>query len=278
MAKAVSAQAKMLALAADKAGVRGRAKAAEQETVAVNGRTLTRDQALALHRAADLAKGGAYERVRAAALVREVERDIAQASEADAVAEGVAETVALQGGKAAGLRREVAVEASFLRDERGGLVRNDGELIVRLERVKRMRRDDGLANLLSSGALTSKQFAVGQLYRVTMAKASPSSRSSLCERESGGASGGSDAAIWSSLDRAYAALRLRLVREAVGDECAYALLNAVAGHGKTIRSLGSTGRAAIADAKKLAAALDVAERWLGISDAQLKKAVAIRER
>lgn len=276
MAKSVKAQARMLALAAGNAGERIKAKCAE--AVIVNGRRLSRDQALALRRASELAKGSSADRMRASAIVRDVERAIAGATEAEAIAAGVAETVSLQGGEAGGLINEEAVEPSFVRDERSALVRHEGELIVRVERVKRIRRDDGLANLLASGALTSEQFEIGQMYRVASAKAAPSTRSSLCEREGGSTSGSSDAAVWSALDRAYAALRLRLVRAAIGDDRAFAVLDAVAGRGETIRSLGSGGGTKARNVACLVSALGVADRWLRISDVQLKKAVANQAR
>lgn len=282
MAKPVTAQAIMLARAAGTVGPRPKAVCANAhravDEVVVNGRKLTRDQARCLQQAAELAKGNAVDRGRAAAMVRDVQRDLDQAAEADAIASGVAETVELMGGLAAGYRVEEELVASFVRDERGCLVRHEGELVVRAERVKRVRRDDGLANLFKSGALTQEQYEVGQLYRIMSAKAAPSARSSLAERSGGGATGTSDRAVWAALDQAYAALRLRLVRQAIADERAFMVLDAVAGRGEVIRALGNGGNAWKKNAARLAASLDEAGRWLRISDAQLKKAVANRER
>jgi len=244
------------------------------DTVIVNGRKLSREQVRTLHQAAELAKGHATDRARAAAMVRDVQRDLDQAAEADAVASGVAETVGLMGGLAAGFRVEEELVASFVRDGRGCLVRHEGELVVRAERVKRVRRDDGLANLYKSGTLSPEQYEVGQLYRIMSAKAAPSARSSLAERTGSGSTGTSDRAVWAALDQAYAALRLRLVRQAIADERAFRVLDAVAGRSETIRSISRGGDARAQDTARLKRALDAAGRWLRISDAQLKKAVA----
>lgn len=275
MGRSVSDQAKMLASAAGKAGARK--VAVPVEAVVVNGRKLTRDQAMVLERAALLAKGNLQQRGQASAMVRQVERELGAATEAERVGAGIAETVALRGGRAAGLCVEVEAEVCLVRDPDGALARHDGELVVRTETVKRVRRDDGLLNLFKSEALDEDDYATGQLYRVMVARAAPRTRSSLSERKGRG-SVGSDDAILMGLEQVFAMLRLRLVRGALNDDRAFAVLDAVAGRGETVRSLGRGGGEARRDVERLVRALRTVRPLLRASDAQLRKGLANQER
>ena len=71
-----------------------------------------------------------------------------------------------------------------------------------------------------------------------------------------------------------AALRLRLVKAAIGDERSMAVLDAVAGRGITIRTLGGGGDVRAANVRRLVRALRAAGPLLRTTDAQLKKALA----
>jgi hypothetical protein len=136
---------------------------------------------------------------------------------------------------------------------------------------------DGLVSLLQSGALTPSDYETGMLYRLSVERAQVSVGSSLSER-TGVASVSSDKAVWAAIERGLCAVRLRLVKHAVGDVRAMAVLDAVAGRGVTVRSLGGGGRGAMQDVQRLVSALRVAGPLLRVSDEQLKKALANRER
>lgn len=272
MARAVSAAAKMLAVAAGDVGGR-KANRAASDRIVVNGQALNRAQAEALERAAVLAKGSIEERRQAAAMVRRVEGQLSAAHEAAAVAAGIAETVKALGGSDAGVAIEVVETASFVRDTHGALLRHQGEPVLKVETATRARRVDGLESLLKSGALGADDHEAGLLYRRMVAKAQASVGSSLNER-SAAPRMSSDGAVWSALERGYAALRLRLVRAAIGDERAMAVLDAVAGRGVTIWSIGGGGDVRAANVRRLVLALRAAGPLLRTTDAQLKKALA----
>ncbi len=272
MARAVSAAAKMLAVAAGEVGARKASRAASDRIV-VNGQTLNRAQSEALERAAILAKGSIEDRRQAAAMVRRVERQLLAAREAAAVAAGIAETVQALGGSEAGIAVEVVETASFVRDTHGAVLRHQGEPVLKVETATRAKRVDGLESLLKSGALDADDHEAGLLYRRMVAKAQASVGSSLNER-SAAPRMSSDGAVWSALERGYAALRLRLVRAAIGDERSMAVLDAVAGRGVTIWSLGGGGDVRAGNVRRLVLALRAAGPLLRTTDAQLKKALA----
>ncbi|WP_278069884.1 hypothetical protein [Brevundimonas sanguinis] len=272
MARSVSAAAKMLAVAAGEVGAR-KANRAASDRIVVNGQTLNREQAEALERAAILAKGSIEDRRQAAAMVRRVERQLSAAREAAAVAAGIVETVQALGGADVGVAVEVVETASFVRDTHGAVLRHQGEPVLKVETATRAKRVDGLESLLKSGALDAHDHEAGLLYRRMVAKAQASVGSSLNER-SAAPRMSSDGAVWSALERGYAALRLRLVKAAIGDERSMAVLDAVAGRGITIRTLAGGGDVRAANVRRLVRALRVAGPLLRTTDAQLKKALA----
>lgn len=274
MAKAVSAAAKMLVQAAGDVSARPRAVAGADQVV-INGQVLNRAQAVALERAAVLAQGSIEERRQAAAMVRRVEGQLASAREAAAVEAGIVETVATLGGRKAGVELEVVETASFVRDTHGAVLRHQGEPVLKVETATRAKRIDGLESLWKSGALDDQALADGMLYRQTVAKAQASVGSSLNER-TGAPRMNSDGAVWSALDRGYAALRLRLVKAAVGDARAMEVLDAVAGRGVTIRTLAGGGDVRASNVKRLVIALREAGPLLRTTDEQLKRVLRIR--
>ncbi|QTC88177.1 hypothetical protein [Brevundimonas pondensis] len=274
MAEAVSAAAKMLAQAAGDVSARPRA-VVEPDQIIVNGQALNRAQAEALERAAVLAQGSIEERRQAASMVRRVEGQLASAREAAAVEAGIVDSVIALGGAEADVTLEVVETASFVRDTYGAVMRHQGEPVLKVETATRAKRIDGLESMWKSGALDDQALADGMLYRQTVAKAQASVGSSLNER-AGAPRMNSDGAVWSALDRGYAALRLRLVKTAVGEERAMALLDAVAGRGVTIWSLGGGGDVRAGNIKRLAKALQVAGPLLRTTDEQLKRVLRIR--
>jgi hypothetical protein len=266
MAKAVSAAAKMLAHAAS---------VMEADQIVVNGQVLNRAQAVALERAAVLAQGSLEERRQAAAMVRRVEGQLASAREAAEVAGGIVDSVIALGGVEAGVTLEVVETASFVRDVHGAVLRHQGEPVLKVETATRAKRVDGLESLWKSGALDDQALADGMLYRQTVAKAQASVGSCLNER-TGAPRMNSDGAVWSALERGLAAVRLRLIKTAVGDARAMEVLDAVAGRGVTIRTLGGGGNERVCNTKLLARALGVAGPLLRVSDEKLKRALANR--
>lgn len=266
MARAVSAAAKMLAHAAS---------VLDADQIIVNGQALNRAQAVALERAAVLARGSIEERRQAAAMVRRVEGQLASAREAAAVEAGIVESVNVLGGAEAGVTLEVVETASFVRDTHGAVLRHQGEPVLKVETATRAKRVDGLESLWKSGALDDQALADGMLYRQTVAKAQASVGSSLNER-TGAPRMDSDGAVWTALDRGLAAVRLRLIKTAVGDPRAMEVLDAVAGRGVTIWSIGGGGNERVCNAKLLARALTVAAPLLRVSDEKLKKVLANR--
>lgn len=274
MAEAVSAAAKMLAQAAGDVSTRPRA-VVEPDRIIINGQTLNRAQAVALERAAVLAQGSIEERRQAASMVRRVEGQLASAREAAAVEAGIAESVVTLGGAAAGVTLEVVETASFVRDTHGAVLRHQGELVLKVETATRAKRVDGLESLWKSGALDDQALEDGMLYRQTVAKAQASVGSSLNER-TGAPRMNSDGAVWSALDRGLAAVRLRLVKAAVGDARTMDVLDAVAGRGVTIWSIGGGGNERVCNTRLLVRALGVAAPLLRVSDEKLKKVLANR--
>lgn len=270
MARSMKAQARMLALAAGTVAARRK----DADSIVVNGRVLTRAQANDLKRAAQLAKGSNEQRRQAAAILREVERQLAQASEAERVEAGLNETRALAGS---GLVVEHIEEARFVTDAHGCVVRHEGELVVRVERAKRLRRVDGLASLLQAGTLSLELYEIGMLYRTMLLRSQAPVGSSLGER-SGVQAVNSDGAVWAALERGYAALRLRLVKVAVRDDRALMVLDAVAGKGQSLRSVSGGGKAVALDGRRLVEALRIAGPLLKTTDVQLKKGLVRGER
>lgn len=247
------------------------------EQIVVNGQKLNRAQAVALERAAVLASGSLEERRQSAAMVRRIESQLAAAREAEAVSSGIVETVANLGGARAGVGLEVIEIASFVRDSDGVVVRHQGEPVLKVETATRAKRVDGLESLWKSGALSDQALADGMLYRQTVARAQASVGSSLNERAAAPRMS-SDGAVWSALERGLAAVRLSLVRTAIGDARAMVLVDAVAGRGVTIRSLGGGGNERTSNTARLSSALGVAGPLLRVSDDKLKRAIANRGR
>lgn len=274
MGRAVSAAAKMLATAAGEVGAR-RVAEAEPDSIVINGQVLNRAQAVALERAAELAKGSVEQRWQAAAMVRRVEGQLSSAREAAAVEAGIVETVSVLGGEKAGVALEVVETASFVRDGHGAVLRHQGEPVLKVETATRAKRVDGLVSLYQSGSLSGAEHEDGMLYRYMVSKAQASVGSSLNER-TGAPRMNSDGAVWSALDRGYAAVRLKLVVAAVGDARAMAVLDAVAGRGVTIWSLGGGGDVRAGNVRRLVLALREAGPLLRTTDEQLKRVLRIR--
>lgn len=233
----------------------------------VNGRKLSTDQAARLTEAEGLAGGSWRDRQQAAAMVRAVERELGEAAEGDAVQRGVAEAVALL--RARGVEVEVAdtVQGGFVRDGLGRLKRHQGQLVYAAETVRVARRVDGLVSAWKAGVISDGEKLTADAVRVLWGMAQPAMGSSLNVGTGGGGPDSNQLNLM-ALKRAYAGARLRAVRVRLGDDKAADVLEAVAGRGETLRSLG-TGDQHEANKVRLRRGLAVAREVLCLDDREV---------
>lgn len=208
----------------------------------VGGRRLNASQAARLDRAGRLAAGSLDDRRRAARLVRSVADELAAEAEAEAVEADMERALAHLGPDAAW---ETVVEAEFLCDQDGAPLRSDGQLIAKTRSVRRVSRVDGLTSLWRAGALSEAERSVGEAYAALYASAMPPVRVSSYDGGSGGGrSLDKEAIMAAAMTRGFAARLLGEIRAACGDRNAD-VLEAVAGRGATVRSLGWSGKSAM---------------------------------
>lgn len=249
--------------------------------VVINGRKLSRQQAVDLERAAQMASGSLEARRQAATLVARVTAELAASAEAEDVAQVAVRLQRAPGGD--DITVETVERAAFVRDARGRVALHQGEPVLKVEVARRVRRVDGLASLLERGAISPAQYDVMMMYRAALDRAQPHLSSALAgERLGQSRQDDDDAQVKRALARGVEAVRLRLVRQAVGDDQAFTVLHAVAGEGKSLRSISGGGRSTVLDKALLLAAVDKAEPWLrlpcGKLEAALKNRLANRER
>lgn len=192
---------------------------------------MTRDQVERARRAAVLSMGGPVERADAGVIASAL-RDELRAS-LDAVI------------YAAQARGEMVVD-----------VRNEaGELLD----FKRLLGRDGLASLFDSKALSERQWNTGLVYRELYELAGVAVVGSQLGKVDGAAAVRSSTSglVAAGLRRAYAGVRLTQAETAVGSVEGVAVLRAVAGEGRTIRSMFNGGKARQRATGALAAALDL---------------------
>ena len=214
--------------------------AAKAEPVVIGGRTLTRSQRERLAEAERLAGGGQSERKKSASLVRQVEAELAAARAESAVEAGIADTLKRARGRGEAYEVEVVDIGEWRRNEDGGMARRDGLPILDVKTHRRASRTDGLASLYRAGSLTDDEKRLGDAFRALVEAARPPVRVADLEGSRGGVVD-RERSMAAAIARGYAAVRLSVVAHAVNDGRAYAVLDAVAGHGQTIRSLGAGG-------------------------------------
>lgn len=127
----------------------------------------------------------------------------------------------------------------------------------------RISSRDGLATLFEAGKLTNSQYGALRVYRIAFETASAGLRVANLNPSGAAASrqaSGLAARSAAELQRAYVLARLRQIELAVSGkgERELRVLRAVAGEGRTIRSLGGSGNAREADTKALVRAADAA--------------------
>ncbi|HWW11351.1 MAG TPA: hypothetical protein VN018_02460, partial [Brevundimonas sp.] len=221
-----------------------------------------------------LAAGGWRDRQKAAAIVREVERELADAREVEETEASI--TAALARARRHGEAFEVeAVDVGeWRRNEDGSLARRHGQIVLDVQTVRRASRIDGLANLYKAGAIDDHAMWWGSAFRVLFDQAKPPMAVS---DTAPGASGGRDpgrmlvkVAVAGSAGAVVTEIGHRLLSR-TGDARAFEVLCAVAGRGATVRSLGAGGDAKATNRDRLVLALDAVsevlseDRWKGLA-------------
>lgn len=250
--------AKMLAAAVGSLSPRRAVLAALAEEE-VNGRRLTTSQAARLRKAAGLSIGSLEDRRQAADLVRRVEAELAAVRLGEAVDAGIDDTIARMTARGEIVKDGEADEAEFIRDRFGAVMRHQGEPMMKVRRVRRIGRVDGLKSLHRSGALTDWELGVAMRCRSLVEKARPPISSGQLNpvRVDGGASGTSDELVVAALARADSAVRLALIMKAVRPW--QDIFNSVVVRGCSLNACGGDGnvrRANLADLKAGLAAAD----------------------
>lgn len=215
----------------------------------LTGVSLSLTQRVRLKEAEALAAGDWRDRQKAAHLVREVERQLATAREAAATEAAVAHALARARARGEDVVVEDAVQADWRRDERGVTVRVKGQPILDSKTVRRARHVDGLVSLHRAGGLSDAQKRTGEVYRAWWQAAQPPVTSGLNE-PSGRGFAGSDGMVWAGIERGKACAWLSHVHREVGADRAR-VLQAVAGMGQTLRSMGDGGHAKAANQRRL---------------------------
>lgn len=218
---------------------------------------LTRSQRDRLEIAGTLAAGSVEQRRQAALMVRRVEAERAAAREAAAVERDLdiaeARILAEDGEVMTG----TGVEAIFLTDRFGAVMRHQGEPVVKLTTVRRVSRVDGLTSAWRSGHVSDAGKVAGERYRSLVEQARPPVVTASLEPKSGGRVD-REAAMAAAMSRGFAARTVSAIHEACGPDIAR-VLAAVAGEGRTLRSLGEAGNVRIANQSRLRFALRVVE-------------------
>lgn len=240
----------------------------------VNGRKLSRGQRERLGEAARLAAGSWRDRQRAAAMVREVERELTEAREAEATQAAIDAALDRARRRGEAFEVETVTVGEWRRDGDGALVRRKGELVLDVQTVRRASRVDGLASLYTSGALDDRQKQTGDRFRELWTRAVPPMSVSDTVPSPGGAPDSGrmlvQVAMAGSAGAVVREIALRLGHE-TGDGRAFEVLCAVAGRGLTVRSLGDGGNAKEANLGRLRRGLQMVsevlseDRWKGLA-------------
>lgn len=229
-------------------------------TPVVNGRRLTAGQMERLGEAERLASGGLSERQKAASLVRAVEAELAAARVAREVDAGIADTVARARARGEAFEVELVDVGEWRRDANGAMARRDGRPILDVEQVRRVSRVDGLASVYRAQGISDDEKRTGDAYRAKYAEAQPPMTISSLSAERGGTVD-REAPMAAAMERGMAARLLGQIRAAMPADAAD-VLEAVAGRGETIRSLGEGGNQKVANQQRLILALSVAAPFL----------------
>lgn len=224
----------------------------------IAGQRLSRSQRERLALAEGLAAGGWRDRQRAAHIVRVVEAELAAVRLGQDVERGIEDTLARADARGEAFEVDVVDVGDWRRDAMGGLVRRDGQPVLDVQRVRRASRVDGLASLMRAGSLTVDEVQAAETFRVLYDQARPPvSVSGLEPSAGGGVDSGRMLVQVAMAGRALAdigIIRAWIVRE-TGGAAAADVVEAVAGRGVTIASMGTGGNAKASNLRRLKAGL-----------------------
>jgi len=254
-------------------GGRAQATAPMSEPV-VSGRKLSREQRERLGEAERLAAGSPAERRQASAMVREIERELAAAREAEETETAIAAALARARRHGEAFEVEAVDVGEWRRDDDGALVRRKGELVLDVQTVRRASRVDGLVNLYRAGVIDDRAKQWGDAFRRLWERARPPmSTSDYGFKSQGHCDTGRmlvEVALSGSAGAVIGEIARRLL-ERMGDDRAFEVLCAVAGRGATVRSLGAGGDVNTANRDRLVLALETVSevlsesRWKGLA-------------
>ena len=254
----ISPQAQMLAEASGPLASR-RSLLQDLAEERVNGRVISASQAERLLRATGLSIGSAEDRRQAAAIIRKVEAELAEARMVEVVDIGLDETIARMTARGEEVEDGEAVEAEFIRDRFGAVMRHQGEPMLKTKRGRRISRVDGLRSLHRSGALTDAEVGIANRVRALAEAARPPISSGQINpvRVDGGLAATSDDLVVAAIGRGDASVRLTMIMRAANPYSA--LLSAVVIEGKSIRTCGEDGNMRRANAGRLKRILATAD-------------------
>lgn len=220
---------------------------------------LSKSQRERLEIAAGLASGSMEHRRQAQAIVRRVEAELAELREARAVADDLdraAERIAAEDGE---VLASDAVEATFVTDRFGAVMRHQGDAVVKLSTVRRVSRVDGLKSAWQCGSLSDRAYAAGQWFRERLEATRPPVVTGSLEPGSCG-SVEREASMAAAMSRGFAARELGLLCASMDVETARVLM-AVAGEGRSLRAVSSGGREWAVCRERLVNGLALVEAW-----------------
>lgn len=240
---------------------RGRRRAGEDVArgpAVANGKRLTQSQRERLAEAETLAAGTWRDRQRAAHIVRLVEGELIAARMTSAVERGIEDTLQRAQARGETFEIETVDVGEWRRNEMGGLARRGGLPILDVQTVRRASRIDGLASLHKAGSISDDDKQIGDAFRLIYDRAKPPvSVSAYGSTQAGFKDVGH---MLVSVAEAGSALAvLSDIRRRIGDQQTADVLEAVAGRGATIRSLGDAGSLKVANRERLLAGLSVAK-------------------
>lgn len=142
--------------------------------------------------------------------------------------------------------------------------RGEGVALFNDAGAVRVKSRDGLLSLVKTERLTPGQGAAGLAYRALYEEAGPAALGSQLGQigQAAAPRSSTDGMVRHGLRRAYAAERVTAVEVAIADAVRVSVLRAVAGEGRTIASLASSGHRRARMTEDLATDLGVAARVL----------------
>jgi hypothetical protein len=227
----------------------------------VSGRKLSRYQRERLAEAEGLASGSLSDRRRAASIIRDIERELLEARTSEAVEAAIDDTLARAQARGEAFEVETVDVGEWRRNDDGSMARRHGQIVLDVQTVRRASRVDGLANLYKSGSITDETKRSGDTYRVLLERAMPPVSVSGLSASGGGGHDPGRMLEKVALAGCASAVVTEIARR-IADQRTLDVLNAVAGQGRTLRSLGNGGDLNHANKQRLVDGLAVVEQVL----------------